>query len=132
MNGYCYPVDPACNNFDFYTGNCLSCLDPKKLLDKSNGKCLDITDICDNRYYLDPITRTCLSVNPFCATYDPSTGNCLSCNMGLTIFKGGCVSFTPCGLNQYRSKDGVCKDADPNCDGIDQLTGGCIGCKTGY
>jgi hypothetical protein len=132
VGNICYNVDPTCNLFDEYTGFCLSCIDITKILDKSTGKCYDISQVCADRYYLDPITRTCLQVNPYCGTYDQSSGYCLTCTYGLTLFRGGCVVLTACGTNQYRNQDGICTDADPNCNGVDQSNGGCIACQAGY
>lgn len=124
----CTNVDPNCNLFDLYTGFCITCVDPNKFLDKSSGKCFSNTEICADRYYLDPITRTCQEVSQYCNSYDRATGYCLSCTYGLTLFRGGCMLLTPCGNKQYRNQEGMCVDADPNCKGVDQLTGKCTSC----
>lgn len=100
----CYLVDSRCNTYDQYTGRCLTCIDRTQILDKSTGKCVRTDEICEDRYYLDPIARRCLQVNPFCDKYDSSTGYCLSCTPGLTLFRGGCIYSSPCGANQYRSQ----------------------------
>lgn len=128
----CITVNSDCNLFDQYTGFCLSCIDPNKILDRSSGKCYSNSQICADRYYLDPITKTCLEVSQFCNTYDAATGYCLSCTYGLTLFRGGCMLLTPCGDNQYRNSEGTCVNADPNCKGVDQLTGACLDCQSGY
>jgi len=95
----CFPVDPTCNQFDQSNGNCLSCIDPTDLLDRSTGKCIKLTDICQDRYYFSSLTKTCVEVNPYCSTYDKSTGYCLSCINGLTLFRGGCMYLSACAVN---------------------------------
>lgn len=97
--GKCYPVNPLCNLFDPFTGNCLTCLNTNNLI--VNGSCVANVIICGPRQYL--LNNQCVNVSSLCDAFNSDNGICLTCvNSSYELVNGSCVLRTvTCLLNQY-------------------------------
>lgn len=67
---------------------------------------------CAYRYFYDSASSSCMQVSDLCATYDSTSGQCLTCYIGYNLNNGACVlaSQTPVpnGCKQFDSKLNVC------------------------
>ena len=55
----CRKVDPLCDHFNVHTGECLNCSDPDHLLDKSTGKCISVSKLCQQGFFYSAFTQRC-------------------------------------------------------------------------
>lgn len=62
-----------------------------------------------------------------CTNNDFSTGACLSCLYGFTLYNGKCLTNTACGPRQY-FHFGDCYPVDTSCNTFDYYTGACTSC----
>lgn len=75
-------------------------------------------------------------MSPLCATYDPLTGDCLSCkNKDEIVVSGACLQVTsPLAGCKAREQLGYgpCLEADKNCESYNIQTGNCEKCISGW
>jgi hypothetical protein len=135
--GQCLPVDPACATYDAYTGYCKTCALNASTID-AFGKCVEIPVVCGARQYV--VNRACVDVSVLCATFDPATGNCLTCIANFQIGNvtinnvttTACVPIViTCASNQYVF-NGACVNIPVECLSFDANTRRCGICKRGY
>lgn len=109
--GVCLPVNNSCHTYDSTNGNCLSCFKGYSLVNSTCVRAADkpVTDAGCAKWVWDNDTclecspywyfkgGICTQVSPYCKTYDPATGACLSCYSGYSLLNGACelspVSF---------------------------------------
>lgn len=72
--GICYDVSPSCDQFDAFTGACVTCVNPDQL-SVVNGSCVAKSGICKDGY--NAVNGVCVSST--CGTFNPSTGACFTC-----------------------------------------------------
>lgn len=108
-NNTCVNVNPLCQNYNPFTGDCTSCfpgyaLKNKICLKQDSHVWSTITNItavcklkkgnicieCPYRYYIR--NNLCILVSITCDTYN-SNGNCLTCNVGYFLQNHNCISF---------------------------------------
>ena len=126
--GNCYDVNPSCDTFDLYTGDCTSCLNPtqNKLV---NGLCVFTnTVVCKEGTYL--YGTICIS-NTCSAAYN--NGSCTACvSTAFYLSNGECLPIN-CGTNSYFSvKFNTCAAIPVTCSSFSVLTQVCLTCITGY
>lgn len=151
LSGICFPVSPLCLTYNPTNGNCLSCYNGFILsgttcaIAPQIANCLNYSSSytcigCNAGFYLN--NNQCTKVNPLCATYNLSNGQCLTCPSGYSLSLGQCVansisncitqSLTTCiACNQnYLLINNTCILKDLNCMNY-QLTV-CTNCSNGY
>ena len=69
----CHPVNDLCHTFDFFTGDCLTCINPSNY-DLVWGMCVIKVVTCGPRQY--KVNNICYDVSPLCDKFDPDTGAC--------------------------------------------------------
>lgn len=118
-NNTCNTVNPLCQNYNSFNGDCTSCfpgyaLKGKTCIKQSSSLWSTITNItavckikkgtqcieCPYRYYLRQ--NTCILVSSSCATYNIN-GNCLTCSVGYFLKNNNCINY------------GSLTGTDPNC-----------------
>jgi len=102
---------------------------------------------CSIGFYLNNNTGICTQVDPSCNTYNPNTGECLSCYTGSTLSGSICVflssidpncntfsglTCTDCYNGFFIGSSGLCTPANPICQNYSMTTGQCLSCHTGY
>jgi hypothetical protein len=134
-NNTCLNVNPLCQNYNSFNGDCTSCfpgyaLKNKACVQQSSSVWSSLTNItavcktkkgsqcieCPYRYYLR--NNICLLVSSSCASYDLN-GNCLTCSTGYFLKNDNCISF------------GTLNGTDPNCKTFQQESI-CLECYTGF
>lgn len=125
----CKPIDPHC--VYYYANNtCMLCASGYQL----NNTCQLI--VCGKRQ--SSSTGSCVDVSPFCNTFDPIFGNCLTCidNYFLQT-DGSCLQSLPsqAGVmtsnscpNGYYMRQGTCVVINPLCLTYDVNSGLCTSC----
>jgi hypothetical protein len=104
-NGICTGLNSVCDTYNMNNGGCTSCPSGFILYGKIcvsviiiNPNCAAFSGVtcnyCKNGYYLN--NGICAVVNPRCATYQMTTGNCLSCYSGYTLNGIYCIATVPC------------------------------------
>lgn len=134
-NNSCNNVNPLCQNYNPYTGDCTSCFPGYSLKNKAcvkqnsplwatvtnltavcktkrNNQCVE----CPYRYYLR--NNVCILVSNSCDNYD-SNGNCLTCNIGFFLQNHNCINY------------GTVKGTDQNCK-LFQQESYCLECYAGF
>lgn len=99
--GTCYNVSSTCGSFDPFTGDCYNCSDPNNFRLES-GKCIQVNVTCGPQQWKS--NNTCFNASSTCSTFDPSTGNCLSCisNLYQLNSNGSCTLIVVnCPQGQY-------------------------------
>jgi len=93
--------------------------------------------VCGARQYSS--TGQCLDVSPFCRTFDPIYGNCLTCIYPYFLqsdgtckqaipSQGGAINVNSCPENYYM-RQGTCVAVNPLCLTFDVDTGLCTSCR---
>lgn len=126
--GLCYDVNPNCDQFDSYTGECTSCINPtqNKLI---NGTCVFFnTLVCKEGTY---VYGTICIPNSCLVAF--SNGSCTACvSTAYYLSNGNCLPID-CGPNAYFSvKFTSCATIPATCSNFSVLTQGCQTCITGY
>lgn len=112
----------------------------------------DANNICTScyyRYYLNS-QKVCVAVSDQCNTFDPSSGNCLTCYGGYILSNGSCViTTTPntdpncaqrdannvctsCYYRYYLNEQNICVAVSDQCNTFDSTSGKCLSCFGGY
>jgi hypothetical protein len=129
VNGSCIPIDPNC--VYYYPNNtCMLCASGYL----RQATCVKL--ICGDRQYSS--TGVCVDVSPFCGTFDPIFGNCLTC---ITFYflqmDGSCLQSLPSQLgvsttsscpSGYYMRQGTCVVINPLCFTFSVDTGLCTSC----
>jgi len=156
----CTAVNPLCNNYNMYTGNCNTCIvgysmsngnclawsliNPQCLsFNNTNGNCIN----CANGFFKG--TKTiCTKVNPLCGTYSMNSGKCYTCIAGYSMLNGSCFPWSlinpqclsfdnsgiclNCSSGYYIGTNSMCAQANSLCSTYDMSNGLCITCISGY
>lgn len=134
--GVCLPVSDLCRTWDSAKGVCLTCyygyvlntdgqcvVDPLPYIPRSNSLCGQWNDTvcvaCSERAYFSN-AGICEAVSDYCNTWDPFSGNCLTCFKGFVLIDGVC-NLAP----------GV-KPADLGCKLWDWDTQTCLACSKDF
>ncbi|KAG7499791.1 proprotein convertase subtilisin/kexin type 5-like [Solea senegalensis] len=106
----CVPCDDNCVSCDEH--ECYWC---ETDLFLSEGKCVSE---CPDGFYGDKDTYDCEECHSDCETCaGPEASECLSCEDGLTLENGLCVSdHEVCPIKTFRTDDGECEDCHPACE----------------
>jgi len=125
------PVNALCGNFDYFTGDCLSCADPINF-DLINGACVAKNVTCGLRQWKKD--SVCFDVSATCGRFDPLNGKCLDC--ATPFFEltadGTCVAIVvTCLPGQY--VDGLaCVNIPSECVDFDATVKVCKKCIRGH
>lgn len=126
--GACYPVDEKCDDYDGFTGWCLTCKDVRMTIEQ--GKCKAIQIQCQDRQYLKE--GVCIDISPLCQLYNTSTGDCFSCYGGAYLTNNTCLPIViTCAPRQYLYNS-ICYDIPTTCASFDVSSRICLVCTTGY
>lgn len=129
--GSCYNVSATCGDFNKFTGDCLSCADPANY-DLVNGSCVHKTVTCAANQWQK--NYVCYNASATCATFNPSTGACLTCvsNLYQLNADGTCTLIVVvCPQGQYAV--GLnCVTIPAECLNFDTTLQKCLACIQGY
>lgn len=127
--GVCYSVNPLCDSFDSYTGDCLSCLNPTQYK-LASGQCVASynTVVCSDGTYA--FGSICIS-NTCSAAFN--NGSCTTCiSTAFYLSNGACLPIN-CGTNSYFSvKFNGCVSIPVACANFSVLAQACQICVTAY
>lgn len=129
--GQCFDVNVNCGKFDPFTGSCLTCADPNNY-DLVDGSCVHKSINCTDRQW--QTNYTCYDVSDKCATFDASTGFCLTCKDQLfqVASNGSCIPIViTCPQGQY-AVGLACVTIPIECADFDRVRGICLRCVQGY
>ena len=129
--GVCVNVSSLCGAFDAFTGACLNCSDSANY-DFSNGSCIRKAVTCAANQW--QANYTCYNASASCATFDPSTGKCLTClsNLYQLNTDGSCTLIVVnCPQGQY-AVGLSCVTIPVECLNFDRALGKCLSCVKGY
>lgn len=103
-SGMCAGIDENCNEYNQSTGACLSCY-PGYSNAANSSRCAILVDAdpncqaransslclkCYAGFYFSLENIKCLQVNQLCATFNSTTGHCLTCYDGYALAQGNC------------------------------------------
>jgi len=122
--GTCYNVNPACDRFENFSGNCLSCLNSTLIL--SNGQCVPNT--CPSGTTL----RNGICVSSTCGTFSATTGECFTCVTSAYFLTAGQCLPINCGTGLYYSVNASrCINVPANCLDFSITFENCSSCAQG-
>ena len=165
----CIPVSDLCRDYDISNGQCTACYQGFNL---NNGACVaidlagvQIPDLgcrtwdwnnqvclaCSTNWVL--INNVCVPVSDQCATFNSTTGNCITCYKGYNLDQGRCIIVDltlvvnpdkgckdwnwdaliclTCSDRWYINAQGVCTPVSDLCQSAD-ANGQCLSCYQGY
>lgn len=157
----CTLISVFCNQYNSITGACLSCYSGFKI---SGSQCVQDNSTLDQNCanwngtvcaqcafgsYFD-INHVCQIVDPLCATFNSTNGNCLTCYSSYILKGGKCVKDTnnsvtdpfcanfqngiclSCSKGYYFYADGECSAVSSLCKTYDAINGNCLSCFAGF
>ena len=137
----------SCNQIEiFYQGRCIRSIPRCKLYQPSGlcaycesgyivtlyGDCSVKNRFlrCEQGYWLNQDTDSCVKVSVACDFYYPNNGSCLNCSSGYKMEEGKCVQAVNCSSRQFFF-EGSCIDVQPQCTAF-KSDGACTACQQGY
>ena len=151
------PINPNCKNYSS-DGKCTDCYLGYSIIDgqciinsfQKDSNCKTFKDLncveCSQGYFLNITTKTCEQINQLCKASNSTTGACLSCYIGYSLFQGNCIAvsndpncirFNAAGdcetcSTRFFKRDKTCTPISPLCKTYNISAGFCLSCYPGY
>lgn len=98
--GSCYLVSSTCDQYNPYTGDCLTCINYNSIsYQLINGQCIISTNFCNSSYHL--VNSICVSNT--CGAFNQQTGACINCVTAAYYLSSGKCLPVDCGNSSYYS-----------------------------